>query len=82
MMINHPQYLSIASLATLQSSRRYLFRYMRGFLSQIEDIREGLNSVKKIYGPQRSSVIRDGTLSYPCPTEKEDGSEGMSFTLK
>jgi len=81
-VLQYPQDLSIASIATLQSSGRWLSYYFSRLLHEIEDVREGLNSLKRMYAPKKSNIMKDGTLAYPCLTEKEDSSKGMTFVLK
>lgn len=82
LMLNNPQKLSIASISIQQSSGRWLLYYIRMFFYELQDIRENLNSLKRMYAPQKSNVMEDGMRPYPCLTEKDSSSIGMSFVLR
>jgi len=79
-VIYFPQYFSVAAIATLQSSGRSLLGSVGTLFYEIDDIREGLYSLRKLYSPKTPNIIKDGTLHL---TEAEDtSSKGMSLVLK
>ncbi|KAJ7025386.1 P-loop containing nucleoside triphosphate hydrolase protein [Mycena alexandri] len=77
----NPAKFTLTSIAMLQHSESILRRTFYGAISDIGELRQGMNFMKRIYNVANlTNVIEDGTLEYPV-TDVSD-KVGMSIDLR